>query len=201
MIDDLSLAIINRRLEARARAGASFLGAQTAAMNESRSLEGTYLAIKPTGDNWRGAIHDVRAVIADALARAPSTEEIAREAAEMNIAYVSQVEQRSLQPGGRLADEMVGALDIHETVTSPEGMLKVFRLTVPHATPESAGEAEGGLLIDTEVFCKRSADCLRTGPAAQEQPGRVVPFGCHIYRSAPGNKRVLRVTGLLLFRP
>ena len=137
MIDDLSLAIINRRLEARARAGASFLGAQTAAMNESRSLEGTYLAIKPTGDNWRGAIHDVRAVIADALARAPSQQEIAREAAEMNIAYVSQVEQRSLQPGGRLADEMVGALDIHETVTSPEGMLKVFRLTVPYATPEA----------------------------------------------------------------
>ena len=58
----------------------------------------------------------------------------------MNIAYVSQVEQRTLLPGGRLADEMVGALDIHETVTSPEGMLQVFRSTVPHATPQAVLE-------------------------------------------------------------
>ncbi len=137
MIDELALAIINRRLETRARAGAPYLGAQMGAINESRSVEATYVAVTPLDGDWRAGIRAVRGVIADAMAHPPTTEEIAREAAEMNIAYVSQVQQRSLQPGGRLADEMVGALDIHETVTSPEGMLQVFRSTVPHATPQA----------------------------------------------------------------
>ncbi len=135
MIDELALAIINRRLETGARSNAPFLAAQLASMNESRSLEATYVALTPLDDNWRGGIRAVRQVIADAMAHPPTQAEIAREAAEMNIAYVSQVQQRTLLPGGRLADEMVGALDIHETVTSPEGMLQVFRSTVPHATP------------------------------------------------------------------
>ena len=137
MIDELALAIINRRLESKARSGAPFLGAQMGALNESRSLEATFVVMTPLDGDWRAGLRSVRSVIADAMARPPSPADIAREAAEMNVAYVSQVEQRALLPGGRLADEMVGALDIHETVTSPEGMLQVFRSTVPHATPQA----------------------------------------------------------------
>ena len=151
MIDELALAIINRRLETKARSGAPYLGAQTGDLNESRSVEATFVGMTPLDGQWRAGIRAVREVIADAMARPPSPEEIAREAAEMNIAYVSQVQQRELQPGGRLADEMVEALDIHETVTSPEGMLQVFRSTVPHATPQAVMEHTRALFAGTAI--------------------------------------------------
>ena len=151
MIDELALAIINRRLETRARMGAPFLGAQLGDFNESRSVEATYVALTPLNSDWRAGVRAVRAVIADAMAHPPTQDEIAREAAEMNIAYVSQVQQRELQPGGRLADELVEALDIHETVTSPEGMLQVFRSTVPHATPQAVLEHTRALFSGTAI--------------------------------------------------
>ena len=78
-----------------------------------------------------------RQVIADALARPPSQEEIAREVAEINVTFESQVEQRTLLPGGRLADDLVQALDIHETVAAPEVVLDIFRRSIPLITPQA----------------------------------------------------------------
>ena len=140
MIDQLATSIINRRLETRARAGASYLAAQVDQQNEARSVDLTYVNITPMDNDWRGALRDVRAVIADALSRPPSTEEIAREAAEINVAYESSAQQRALQPGGRVADDLVQALDIHETVASPETVLGLFRGSTALFTPQAVLE-------------------------------------------------------------
>ena len=140
MIDQLATSIINRRLETRARAGASYLMAQVDQENEARSLDLTYVNITPMESDWRGALRDVRSVIADALSRAPTPEEIAREAAEINVAYESSAQQRALQPGGRVADDLVQALDIHETVASPETVLGLFRGSIPLFTPQAVLE-------------------------------------------------------------
>jgi len=137
MLDQLATAIINRRLESRARAGASYLTAQVGQQNESRSVDATYVTVTPLENDWRAALHDVRAVIADALATPPSADEIAREAAEINVAFESTVQQRALQPGGRLADDLVQAVDIHETVASPEAVLGIFRSSMPQFTPQA----------------------------------------------------------------
>jgi zinc protease len=103
MIDQVAQAIINRRLEARARAGASYLTASVNQQNESRSVDGTFVSIQPIDGNWQAALHDVRAVIADALATPPTPEEIAREVAEINVAFESAVQQRASarRPSGR----------------------------------------------------------------------------------------------------
>ena len=140
MIDQVAQAIINRRLEARARAGGSYLSASVNQQNESRSVDGTFVAIQPMDGQWQAALHDVRAVIADALATPPTPEEIAREVAEINVAFESAVQQRALQPGGRLADDLVQALDIHETVASPEVVLDIFKQSIPLFTPEAVLE-------------------------------------------------------------
>ena len=47
MLDSLSQALINRRLEAKARAGGSFLFAQVQQQDVSRSVDGTFVTVTP----------------------------------------------------------------------------------------------------------------------------------------------------------
>ena len=137
MIDALAQALINRRLEAKARAGGSFLVAQVQQQDVSRSVDGTFVSVTPLSEDWRSALRDVRAVIADALASPPTQEEIDREAAEMDIAYQVPVEQQRLLPGSKVADDLVQALDIRETVAAPEDVLRIFRSSKPLFKPEA----------------------------------------------------------------
>jgi len=135
MVDSLAQAIINRRLEARARGGGSFLTAQVGQEDVSRSADTMSVSVSPLAEDWRGALRDVRGVIADAMAAAPTQDEIDREVAEMEIAFKVSVEQRSLQPGGKIADDLVNALDIRETVAAPEAVLGIFQSSKPLFTP------------------------------------------------------------------
>ncbi|MBM0170321.1 M16 family metallopeptidase [Altererythrobacter sp. C41] len=140
LLDSLSQALINRRLEARARAGGSYLYAQVQQDDVSRSTDATFITLAPLGEDWEGALTDVRAVIADALATPPSQEEIAREMAEFDVVFASMVEQRAVMAGSKLADDIVNAVDIRETVASPETVLSVFRGMKDKFTPEAVLE-------------------------------------------------------------
>ncbi len=135
MIDQVAQSIINRRLEARARAGGSYLLANISEDKISRSVDATSVAITPLGPDWRKALADVRAVVADALTTAPNQAEIDRETAELRVAFESSVEQRGLLPGSKLADDVGTAVDIRETVANPETVLKIFDLSRAMATP------------------------------------------------------------------
>ncbi|MBB4859594.1 zinc protease [Novosphingobium chloroacetimidivorans] len=156
MTDALAQAIINRRLEAKARLGGSFLTAQVNQQDVARSADATFVSVTPLGDDWKAALRDVRAVIADALVRQPTQAEIDRELAELDVAFQVPVEQRRLLPGGKLADDLVNALDIRETVASPEAVLRIFRESKPLFTPAAvlkhtqqlfAGTVTRGLFI------------------------------------------------------
>jgi len=140
MLDSLSQALINRRLEAKARAGGSYLFAQVQQQDVNRSVDGTFISITPLSADWKSALRDVRAVIADALARPPSQDEIDRESAEMEIAYKVPVEQQALLAGGKVADDLVTALDIRETVAAPTDVLRIFRSSKPLFTPQAVME-------------------------------------------------------------
>ncbi|MCP5383554.1 MAG: insulinase family protein [Altererythrobacter sp.] len=131
----LAEALINRRLEAKARAGGSFLDARVSRDSVSRSADMTSVEIVPLSEDWQAALGDVRAVIADATDNPPTQEEIDRELAEFEIAFVSLVEQSSVLPGSALADEIVGAVDIREAIASPQTFLDVFRSMRKTATP------------------------------------------------------------------
>ncbi len=127
LLDAVAQAIINRRLEARARGGGSFLYAQVQQDDVSRSTDATFVTFAPLTEDWQAALADVRAVIADALANPPTQEEIDREAAEFDVVFANEVEQESVQSGSTLADNLVNAVDIRETVAAPEVVLNVFR--------------------------------------------------------------------------
>src|SRR3569623_950658 len=83
MIDLVALRIINRRLESRARAGGSFLGAGANLDDFARSANVTTVQVRPAGNNWEAALKEVRGVIADAQATPPTQAEIDRELAEI----------------------------------------------------------------------------------------------------------------------
>jgi zinc protease len=135
MLNALAEAIVNRRLEAGAREGGSYLYAGVERDKTSRSADSTYIAITPLTEDWQAALKDVRAVIADALATPPSQAEIDREFAEFDVVFANQVEQRRNLAGFQLADDVVGAVDIREAIAAPEVSLDLLRSMKDRATP------------------------------------------------------------------
>ncbi|MDT0508910.1 insulinase family protein [Novosphingobium sp. MMS21-SN21R] len=139
MVDRLALALINRRLEGRARGGGSYLVASVDEMKQelSRSADATIVTVTPLGDDWKSAVTDVRSVIADALATPPSQAEIDREVAEFEVAFKVGVETQSTIAGSKAADDVVNAVDIRETVANPDTVYGIFRDSVPLFKPEA----------------------------------------------------------------
>ena len=167
LLDALAQSIINRRLESRARAGGSFLYAQVRHDNISRSSDATFVAMAPLTDDWQAALDDVRSVIADALTDPPTQEEIDREVAEFDVVFANQVEQASVQSSADLANSIVNAVDIRETVAAPETVLAVFRGMQHRLTPDEVLERTRALF---------KGDVLRSvyvtpAPAEAEESG------------------------------
>jgi len=149
LTDALAQAIINRRLESRARAGGSYLYAQVQQDDVSRSTDATFVTFAPLTGDWQAALADVRSVIADALATPPTQEEIDREVAEFDVVFANGVEQETVQSASDLANNIVNAVDIRETVASPKVVLDVFRGMKPRLTPEVVLERTRGLFEGT----------------------------------------------------
>lgn len=136
LLDAIAQAIINRRLEARARGGGSFLYAQVQQDDISRSADATFVTFAPLTGDWQAALADVRSVIADALTNPPTQEEIDREAAEFDVIFANGVEQESVQSGSDLANNLINAVDIRETVAASDVVLNVFRGLTPRLNPD-----------------------------------------------------------------
>lgn len=169
MLDAISQAIINRKLEERARAGGSYLFAQVGQDKVSRSADGTFVNVTPLGSDWKAALKDVRAVIADAIANPPTQQEIDRELAEYDVAFASSVEERTVMAGSKLADDVVNAVDIREAVATPEVVLQVFRDMRARFTPEAIRDHTRALfagavirgVMNTPVTGEADADAFR----------------------------------------
>ena len=184
LLDSLAQAIINRRLESRARAGGSFLYAQVNQDDVSRTSDATFVSFAPLTEDWKSALVDVRGVIADALATPPTQEEIDREMAEFEVAFASSVEQRAVLAGSKLADDIVQAVDIRETVAAPETVLLVFNGMRDQFTPANVLKHTRALFtgaVIRSVYVTPSAaeanpGALRTallGPAAANGSSRL----------------------------
>ena len=127
LADFVALAIINRRLETRARTGGSYLAAGVRLDDPSRSANGTFVTVLPIGTAWEPALKDVRAVIADAQAAPPTRAEIERELADQRVSFKTLVDTYRAEAGSKEADDLVQALEIRETTTAPYVIQKVFQ--------------------------------------------------------------------------
>lgn len=134
-LEFIAQALVNRRLENRARSGGSYLVATVEQQYVSRSADITMASIVPLSD-WKAALADVRGVIADATSNPPSQADIDREANEIEAFLRKELENARNEPGARLADDLVRAVDIHEVVTSPQGQVDMFKAIRAFATPQ-----------------------------------------------------------------
>lgn len=141
LTDMLALQIIGRRLERAARAGGSFLQSGVEQQDVSRSTDGTFVTIVPNGDDWQKALGDVRGIIEDAKAAAPTQVEIDREYAQMDTALSIQVENSDTEPSAKQASDIVSAVDIRETTVSPQAAVDIFRAGKAAMTPQKILES------------------------------------------------------------
>jgi zinc protease len=151
LIDSLALRIVNRRLERAARLGGSFLQASIDQDDVSRSVDGTFIQVVPLGADWKAAVRDVRAAIADAMTNPSSQDEIDREAAEFAAALQNQVDTAPTQQSGDLADMITEAVNIRETVASPEVARDVFAVMKDRLTPAAIIASTRRLLDGTPM--------------------------------------------------
>jgi zinc protease len=136
LADAVALELINRRLEAVASDGASFVQASVTLDNSMRSANGTYVTIIPIGNDWEKALQEVRAIIEDAR-RAPASQiDIDREFAGMEAGFAAQVASAAIEGSSQQAENIVQAVDIRETVVSPEVQLEIYRSAKKFMTPE-----------------------------------------------------------------
>lgn len=175
MLDRLARQIIARRLETRARAGGSFLFASVSQDDISRSTDATLIGITPLTNDWQAALADVRGVIADAIANPPTQEEIDREAAQFEVAYINYVEQASVESGRNHADNLVNAVDIRETVAAAQVVLDVFNGMKDRMNPAEVHERTRALfegdvvraVYVTQAIGEADENALRTALASE----------------------------------
>jgi zinc protease len=136
LIDALALQIINRRLEVQARNGGSYLFAQVAQEDISRTADATLVSLTPVGDQWEAATRDVRAIIADAVATPPSVADIDREKTLFGNALRTMLDSYPFEAAAKQADDIVSAVDIRETVAAPKTVVAVYEGMQNKFTPE-----------------------------------------------------------------
>ena len=135
-LDFLATALINRRFERTARSGGTYLVASAQQEVVSRSADVTTVQVVPAGDNWQAALRDVRSVIAAAVSTPPSQADVDREANEIAAFLQKELDNERNEPGARLADDLVRAVDIGEVVTNPATQVSMFASIRASATPQ-----------------------------------------------------------------
>jgi zinc protease len=137
MISVVAEQILNQRLKDRGRDGGRYIFAQVQQSDVSRTANVTLVAVGPRDEDWKGALEDARGVIADAMANPPSEEEIASEVAAIDLSLQDGVTQAINRTSPDLADEVIQAVDIRESVASAQTFLDVFRGMRDRFTPEA----------------------------------------------------------------
>ena len=151
MVDQMAVRVMNRRLESRARAGGSYLSADIDLQDISRSANATIVTLVPVGDDWEGALKDVRTVIADAQTTPPSQAEIDREVSEVLAGSKAGLDSERAEPSAGQADQIVGAVDIRETAASAEVSYAILAQAVQQKrfTPAAVLEASRSVFKGT----------------------------------------------------
>lgn len=137
LADSVAIQMINRRLEdAARRPGAAFLQASIDVDDMSRSANGTFVNIVPSDKGWEEALKAVRAIVEDAKAVPVTQAEIEREYSTVETALAIDVENQDTEASATQAGNIVAAVDIRETVVTPQAALDIYRAAHPMMTPE-----------------------------------------------------------------
>ena len=142
---DLSRAIaariLNRRLEAKARTGAAYVGA---GVGEDRSVnvaDLTQLSITAREGKWQDALSESFAIVSDALRAPPSQAEIARELQNMRTSGESAVQGESTVKSQQRAQQLINAIDGNSIVATASTSLALLGEFGPQMSPAAVQAA------------------------------------------------------------
>lgn len=139
--DALALTILNRRLERRARSEAPFVTASIGRSERIGTADVTSLSITVRGDQWRDALAESFAIIADAMRTPPSAAEIERELSNIRTAARAAVEGEPTTGSQFHATRLVNALDEGEVVIAAIDTQRLIEQMAPLMTPERIAAA------------------------------------------------------------
>ena len=139
--EELAQRIINRRLEAKARGEASFVGAGFGQSRSPHIADMTQLSITAKEGKWREALVEVFAILGDALRAPPSQAELDRELRNRRIGAAAAVDGESTIRSNQRAQQLIGAVDGDTIVATAATALELIDRFAPKMTPERVGEA------------------------------------------------------------
>ena len=139
--ESLAERIINRRLEAHARGESAFLNAAVDAGRSRNVAHATQLSVVARDENWRPALEQSFAILADALRAPPSASEIDREIRNLRTSVTAAVQGEPTARSQSRADQLVNAIDKGSVVATAQTVLDNFERNVPLMTPERVGAA------------------------------------------------------------
>ena len=131
----LAARILNRRLEAKARTGASYVGAGVGESRSTNIADITQLSITAREGKWREALGESFAIVSDALRTPPSEAEIARELQNLRTAAQSSVEGEATVRSPQRAQQLVNAVNADTIVTTAATSLALVEELAPQMTP------------------------------------------------------------------
>jgi zinc protease len=114
----LASRILNRRLEAKARTGASYVNAGFGE-NRSRNIaDMTTLSVTAREGRWQEGLNEAFAIVADALRAPPSATEIDREVQNLKTSALSAVQSEPTIKSPQWAQLLINAVDDETIVAS-----------------------------------------------------------------------------------
>ena len=137
----LAARILNRRLEARARGDAAYVGAGVGETRSTNIAHMTSLSVTAREGKWKEALSESFAIIADALRAPPSEGEIRRELQNLRTAALSAVEGESTVRSPQRAQQLVSAIDGNAIVASAQTSLALIDELSPRMTPTAVSAA------------------------------------------------------------
>jgi len=197
----LAARILNRRIEARARTGAAYVGA---AVGESRSThvaDVTQLSLTAKEGRWSEALNEAFAIVNDALRAPPSAAEIERELSNLRANARAAVEGESTLRSPAHAQRLVNAVDDETVVASAATSLKLVEELAAEMTPTAvaagmktlfSGAGPRMMLLSPEPVTLAAANralaqAEKAAPAVR-QADRAVSFATLPPLGAPGKE-------------
>jgi zinc protease len=141
----LASRILNRRLEAHARGESAYLGSSVSISRARGIANATALSVSARGTDWRKALEESFAILADAPRAPPSAEEIGRELANIRAAAAAAVQGDETVQSSARADQLVNAIDNGGVVATAATGLATLDRNAPLMTPERIGAAMAAL--------------------------------------------------------
>ncbi len=142
LIEQLALAVLNRRLASLARGeSAPFLSAAAFRIDQSHAARVASVLVAAEAGHWREALGAADQEQRRAVAFGVRPEELTREIAEARADLTRAAAQAATRRTPALADDLAGALDAREVDTSPAQDLALFEEVARALTPEQASGA------------------------------------------------------------